>query len=212
MTIRQQYRKVRKRLTNLISSYKRKGYDVEYSLPAIPKRPTRASIRRLEKITVKDIREKTYAADIETGEKVTYQRHKTQLREYKKKEKQRREKVYPDELVKPYIPTMWELALDRIYEIIDQYDERIGSLFKAKILSAISVYGAMAVGMAIEQMIENGEIVTPSESYNYEAVIEMSNALMRYLSFNDDETKQVKSIMNEINDSVEEFEGEFDSW
>ena len=61
-----EYRKQRRRIQNLIASYRRKGYDVQFELPAIPKRITQASIRRLAKIKPQTVQEKTYGIDYET--------------------------------------------------------------------------------------------------------------------------------------------------
>lgn len=59
MTIKQQYKKERKRILNYISKARKEGYDVsKVSVPSIPKKITRASVRRLEKITA-DVLSKT---------------------------------------------------------------------------------------------------------------------------------------------------------
>lgn len=69
MTLKSMYLKQRRRIQRLISSYRSKGIDVEYSLPKIPKKITQKSINRLTKVTSKTIQSKSYLPDFETGER-----------------------------------------------------------------------------------------------------------------------------------------------
>lgn len=69
MTLKSMYLKQRRRIQRLISSYRSKGIDVEYSLPKIPKKITQKSINRLSKVTSKTIQSKSYVPDFETGER-----------------------------------------------------------------------------------------------------------------------------------------------
>lgn len=69
MTLKSMYLKQRRRIQRLISSYRSKGIDVEYSLPKIPKKITQKSINRLTKVTSKTIQSKSYVPDFETGER-----------------------------------------------------------------------------------------------------------------------------------------------
>ena len=69
MTLKSMYLNQRRRIQRLISSYRSKGIDVEYSLPKIPKKITQKSINRLTKVTSKTIQSKSYLPDFETGER-----------------------------------------------------------------------------------------------------------------------------------------------
>lgn len=202
MTIKQQYRKERNRILSTINRYKKAGYDVNLEVPKIPKKITKGSVRRLQKIDVRTIRSKSEYVDIDTGEILNYEVAK----------RKRRKNVSRETKTEIYIPTESELALSRINEIIEDYPDRSRDLFKTKLASAISIYGSEKVGNIISDMISAGEIVAPSEAYNYQLLIEMSNDLMRRLDFNEREINEVmEDIFNESS-AVEEFEGDFDTW
>lgn len=72
--VQKAYNQQRRRLQRLINSYEKKGIYVDFELPNIPKRVTQASIRRLQNITYKEIRKKSYGIDISTGEKLSFNR------------------------------------------------------------------------------------------------------------------------------------------
>lgn len=67
MTYKEQYKKLRKNIQKQIKYYKDKGFLVENEIPNIPKRITKASIRKLEKY--KSNFKKLNFIDVETGEK-----------------------------------------------------------------------------------------------------------------------------------------------
>lgn len=206
MTIKQQYAKQRRRIKSLIYRYNKRGYEVNFELPSIPKRITKASVRRLENITPKYLQEKTRYVDTETGEILPF--HTGERRRREKRRKQSKANVATE----AYVPHEYELAIDRVYAIIEDYPERMYRLFMSKLSSAISVYGGEAVGTALASMIKSGEIVAPSEAYNYEAVMEMSNSLMKYLSFTEDEIDHARADILEMYESNEEYNGEFEEW
>lgn len=66
--LKKQYDKERNRILRRINDYEKKGLIVNLEVPKIPKTITEGSIRRLTKITLKTIREKTKFVDYESGE------------------------------------------------------------------------------------------------------------------------------------------------
>lgn len=72
MTVKQQYKKQRRRAQSLIRKYKKAGYEVEIEIPKIPKRITKGSINRLAKITPEKVRRASYAPNPLTGERVNF--------------------------------------------------------------------------------------------------------------------------------------------
>lgn len=66
-----EYRKERRRVSRLINTYKKKGYEVEVEIPPIPKKITQASINRLKKYTARYVSERSFAPNLYTGEKIT---------------------------------------------------------------------------------------------------------------------------------------------
>lgn len=197
------YSKARSRVRNLINRYKKKGYDVEIQIPAIPKRITEASIRRLEKITPKAVRKKTYAPDLQTGERITYQQYKNR---YGKAGTPAEE----FERVKVGTPFQWQLAIDYVESVIEDYPDKTAELFRLRMDSAKTIYGEQALGEALQEMVDSGDIVAPSEGYNYQAVLEMSNTLMQKLMFTPEEQAQIREQELEELDSNQWYDGEFD--
>lgn len=72
MTIKEQYRKERRRVTQLARRMKNRGYILpENAIPDIPKNITAGSVRRLQKITASALQEKSRFIDTDTGEIVS---------------------------------------------------------------------------------------------------------------------------------------------
>lgn len=67
----QAYRRERQRIQRQINRMTKRGYDVQKSLPKIPKLITQASVRRLKKITNEKLYKESRFIDIETGEILT---------------------------------------------------------------------------------------------------------------------------------------------
>lgn len=68
-SIKQQYQRNRRRIQRYVNKYSKKGIIFpDNIIPPIPKKITKASVRRLERITPKVLREKGKSIDVETGE------------------------------------------------------------------------------------------------------------------------------------------------
>lgn len=72
MTIKQQYKKVRANYLARVNRLKKQGWDIQVIAPV--KKPTKASIERLNKQTAKQIRSKAKLYDIDTGVEITKHR------------------------------------------------------------------------------------------------------------------------------------------
>ena len=202
--VKKEYMRERRRVQELVRSYKNKGYDVELKIPDIPKRITEASINRLSKITSKEVRKKSYAPDLSTGERINYNQYKIR---YPKAQSPAKEY----ERIDKGTPMAYQLSLDYFRSTISEYPERTRAIMESKLDSAIAIYGEKQTGIAIQKLIDNGEVVSPKEAYNYRAVLEMSNNLIRYLDLKDDMNNIRSDILEEL-DSQEEYSGEFDEW
>lgn len=205
MDIKSEYRKERKRILSAIRRYIKKGYNVELKVPIIPKKITEASIRRLKKITIGEIRKKSFAPDLESGEKINYNQYKirypranTPAKEY--------------ERFTAGTPHMYELAIDYVEDVIGRYPDKMRELFEGRLKSAFARHSRKEVGYALQEMIDDGEIVSEKESYNYEAVLHMANQLVRYLDFNKEEMKIIDESMAEYYYQSEEYEDEYSEW
>lgn len=72
MTIKQQYKKARANYLARVNRLKKQGWDIE--VISIVKKPTKASIERLNKQTAKQIRLRSKLYDINTGQEITKHR------------------------------------------------------------------------------------------------------------------------------------------
>lgn len=218
MTLKQSYMRERKRILNAISRYRRQGYDVELKVPNIPKKITEGSIRRLRNITIGKIKEVTYAPDLETGEKISLQKYRN--RYLRKKgtpadvlsRKAVRAALGFIESEPPKPPTKAQMSIEYVRGVVSQYPDRAAEIMNSAIDGAIGAYGEERVGKALNEMIEDDEIIAPSEAYNIGAVLMMSQMLSRYLLTSDDELQEVVNDINKEIDSYEQYEGEYEDW
>lgn len=188
--VQTEYRKQRRRIQNLIASYRRKGYDVQFELPAIPKRITQASVRRLAKITPEAVQEKTYGIDYETGEQISYYRGQSQRRLLKQKERQAKKTAQ----TKPKTTQVEVLKASTViirsfrYQI-SQYPPTAFLIVSHWLDEQIEAYGAEAVSRMLQQGADAGLWLTPKETYNKENVKMMMDGMMDYMGL-DEEAKQ----------------------
>ncbi len=85
--VQKDYQRERRRILRRIADYKRQGLIVDLDVPDVPKRITQGSVRRLQKITLKKIRSKTKAPDLETGEVIPYEEYARQKRRNRRRKK-----------------------------------------------------------------------------------------------------------------------------
>lgn len=86
----QEYRKERRRIQNYISKQRKLGWQIPDILPSIPKKITEASVRRLKKITSKEIQKKYIEyIDPTTGEILTVAEGKIRVKEVAKELKKK---------------------------------------------------------------------------------------------------------------------------
>lgn len=201
--VQRAYTAQRRRIQNLMSSYRRKGYDVQFELPAIPKQITQASIRRLAKIKPKTVQEKTYGIDYETGEQISYYRAQAQRRILKQKERQTKkaskakQKTTQVEVLKASTVIIHSFRYQ-----ISQYPPSAFLLVSRWLDAQIETYGAEAVSRMLQQGADAGLWLTPKEAYKEENIKMMLNGMMDFIGL-DDQEKQ------EFMESIDE---EFSTW
>lgn len=198
-----EYRKQRRRIQNLIATYRRKGYDVQFELPAIPKRITQASVRRLAKITPETVREKTYGIDYETGEQISYYRAQAKRRILKQKERQTKKPVQTKQKTTQVEVLKASTVIVRSFRYqISQYPPSAFLLVSRWLDAQIETYGAEAVSRMLQQGADTGLWLTPKEAYKEENIKMMLNGMMDFIGL-DDQEKQ------EFMESIDE---EFSTW
>lgn len=140
----QEYRKVRSRVQHRLSKYRVKGYDVSnIAVPAIPKRITEGSIKRLSKITPAYIRKRSTVAtamDISTGEVTQSVSGEQYFREQQKAS--RRKAIETRKRKKVEAPADEEPDYSSRPGSGEGYEDapHIGDLMRAKIENLISQY------------------------------------------------------------------------
>lgn len=197
-----EYRKQRRRIQNLIASYRRKGYDVQFELPAIPKRITQASVRRLAKITPKTVQEKTYGIDYETGEQISYYRGQSQRRLLKQKERQAKKTQTKQKTTQVEVLKASTVIIRSFRYQISQYPPSAFLLVSRWLDAQIETYGVEDVSRMLQQGADAGLWLTPKEAYKEENIKMMLNGMMDFIGL-DDQEKQ------EFMESIDE---EFSTW
>ena len=104
--IRKEYNKQRKRIQSFLSKARKQGYIFDDNvLPQIPKKITKASVSRLEKLTPKELYKKAVYVSRETGEIELPEEHKKRIRrEAKIKEKETKARKKKQSQKKQYYP------------------------------------------------------------------------------------------------------------
>lgn len=204
MDIKSQYKKERRRANRLIKAYEKRGYDVEISLPKLVKKPTQKSIEKLKAITPRVVRQNAFAPDLNTGEKINYNSFKIR---YSKITPNKAREIYSSGGI--HVNDINILYFERI---VSDYTEHVAEMVMRRLRGMIDVFGEDAVDEALGQMISDGDIVEPSDGYNYRLVSVMMEKLGDFLMMDKQEKKLLHdNIMNEL-DSQEYYEGEFESW
>lgn len=85
--LKKEYKKQRDRVRAAERRLVKQGYELLFEMPKIPKKITEGSVRKLQKITPKEIRKGSTWTDITTGEKVEGERQ-AYIRRLKKEQKE----------------------------------------------------------------------------------------------------------------------------
>lgn len=141
----QEYRKQRKRIQSTISRLRKKGYFPAINiLPDIPKKITKGSVRRLQKIDIEYIYKKSVFLDVETGE-LLEGRQPSSKRKSKAKTDQQKERYadFTDMVIREYIRQ------------ISRFPAKIAEIVLGKLDEAIKKNGKDAVAYALQYKNES---------------------------------------------------------
>lgn len=197
--IRNEYFKQRRRIQNLASSYRRKGYDVQFEIPTIPKRITAASVRRLKKITVETIRQRTFGIDYETGEQISYYKAQLQLRKLRAAERSAQKILTERQVERLKASTV---IINSFRYLISKYPPSAFLLASRWLDAQIRENGEEEVSRMLQRGSDAGLWIEPREAYKAENVKMMINGMMDFIGL-DMQEKQV------FMDSIDE---EFSTW
>ena len=200
--LQSEYRKQRRRLQSTINRYRRQGLDVQFELPKIPKTITEASVRRLARITPKQIQEQTFGVDYETGEQIPYQNALRQRRAIRRAEKARQQA----EAKRAW--QEWEYThavIEGFIAHVAEYPRKAADICLAWLYKQLSEYGRMAVATMLQETNKAGIWLTRWEVYKGADVNEMLGKMLDYLEVKEPYRQQIIDEIDEESDIEEEF-------
>lgn len=217
-----EYKKQRKRIQETINRYKRQGVDVQFTLPAIPKRITAGSVRRLSKITPQKIREKSFVPDFETGEQVSadkffkenkgfkaldiaYQRVMAGFAPTPEKNVQSEKPVIDNAPIENVsretlsdidnVPGFEEIIIESFKEIIDGYPDHTRVIVEQWLESSLREYGPSAVANMLEEAMKADMILSAEEAYRTDKIY---NNIYKMMSLMDISAAEKNLVLNDI--------------
>lgn len=206
--IKQEYRRVRRNLLRKINRATKRGYIIDNIVPAIPKKPTEASIRRLEKISA-NLYEKVKAIDFETGEIIRgTERRKQERKEAAAKAQETRralrynaEKQITEEFeYSDYstFPNEEDMVIANFRSlVISRFPESAGPVLTRWLNNIIVQQGKIAVAQMLQDAQDNGIIIDYKVAYDNDSLMGAIADMMDFLPEIGDISKQ------ELLDSLE---------
>lgn len=158
-----EYAKQRKRIKQAIKRQEKIGYIIpENILPKVPKRLTKASVRKLEKITPEYIRKKSEYIIEENGKSklVKYSRHKKKVKEEIKKIRKKKKLPHISyvEIFKEKLNRAIQYVNTFKSEILDLPDERVFYRGKTTTFMSFSEHKNVIISLLDDRIAEVGEI------------------------------------------------------
>lgn len=143
----QEYRKQRKRIQSTISRLRKKGYFPAINiLPDTPKKITKGSVRRLQKIDIEYIYKKSVFLDVETGELLEGRQPKSKTKTGKKKKTDQQKDSYAD---------FTDMVIREYIRQISRFPQKIAEIVLGKFDEAIKKSGKDAVALALQYKNES---------------------------------------------------------
>lgn len=206
MTIKEQYRKERKRILNYISKLRRKGYEVSFELPKIPKKPTKGSIRALQKITAKKIKStarKKESSIVEEFNKAFEQTVKERERKNEAiRQKREREKKEEEKYAKQAVAEVgsYERAvIDGLKDYLREYPPKIARKCISVLNDLEKRYGSNNLAASIETMGESARrFLSGIHGNSDDDIDKWTSDLIRNMPFIDDDL--VEKLESEIDE------------
>lgn len=179
VTIKQQYQKERKRVLAAIRRLERRGYEVDRSIvPKIPKRPTRASVSRLQKIDIDLIYKKSrYGGEATFGEIVSGEEGRKAERSARSRKSAhtRRERKYPTndtnftsppETIPPFQDFFYKNIIYQFLEELSTYNHPGARKLEYWVNALIEQNGEEDTAIMLQTGAEQGLILTFETVYD----------------------------------------------
>ena len=231
---RKEYNKQRKRIQNFLSRARKQGYIFEENvLPEIPKRVTKASVRRLAKLTSQELYKKAVYVSRETGEIETPEERKKLARKQAiekakatkaRKKKQQKKTSYPKPeapqkrknktntdtsfftraVIQTFLYTLETCRGGKAYLLLSQWFSKLRS-----------DNGDDVVADMLQKASENGYELTWETVYNVEKANDFVQGVIQFLStqgdFYKDEMEDYWNYISSVENAMFE-ESNFDEY
>ena len=167
-----EYRKQRSRVLATVRRYEKQGLYVDFVVPNIPKRITQASVRRLAKITPKQIQQRTFELN-EYGE------IEASFYQFKKKQRNKIKLRIPGAIS---MPAEADMAISNFRGYVSQFNETAVAIINDWLNRLLFKYSKEEVGRMIQDAGENGQLMSYKVAYDRDKLL---NALSSMLDFMD---------------------------
>lgn len=184
-SVEKEYSKQRKRLKQAIIRAKKQGYVFpENVLPDKPKRITKASVRRLAKISPESLRKKGEFLIEETGELIPVKGNKDVIKQEITRKKRRRKEYNQqhEQLKGQYLPSFSSNVIQRFKSYILGFPPAIYEMLMPLINALIHDIGEDGVATALENMPQQFHEYLHRHTYDSgTAISEFATSLIEYV-------------------------------
>ena len=192
-----EYNKQRRRIQSFIRKHEKEGFHFEAGLlPSIPKKITKASVSRLQKLTPEKLYSKAVYAGEETyGEIVSSYKGKQLRRQKAKRKRERKRKIKLQHSRTPKVITVRHkdniskdpsfyvrTVLSGWYANLENYQKASAYHVLRRWMNQLIIdNGEEAVAKMLEDAANHGIILVWEVAYKMEGALEYMGAVMRYL-------------------------------
>lgn len=163
-----EYRKQRSRVLATVRRYEKQGLYVNFVVPNIPKRITQASVRRLSKITPKQIQQKTFKLN-EYGE--------IEASFYQFKKEQRKKKIIstPNTIS---MPSESDMVLSNFRIYISEFNEVASTIINDWLNRLLFKYTKEEVAKMIQDAGESGKLIGYKMTYETDKILTALSSML----------------------------------
>lgn len=170
-----EYRKQRSRVLATVRRYEKQGLYVNFVVPNIPKRITQASVRRLSKITPKQIQQKTFKIN-EYGEiEASY---------YQFKKEQRKKKIIS-------MPSESDMVISNFRVYISGFNYVANAIINDWLNRLLFKYPKEEVAKMIQDAGESGKLIGYKMTYEADKILTALSSMLDLMDLGDLEREQL---------------------
>lgn len=185
-----EYRKQRSRVLATVRRYEKQGLYVDFVVPNIPKRITQASVRRLAKITPKQIQQKTYELN-EYGE------IEASFYQFKKKQRNKIKLPLPNAIS---MPAEADMTISNFRGYISQFNETAVVIINDWLNRLLFKYSKEEVGKMLQDAGENGQLIGYKVVYDRDKLLNALSSMLDYMDLGTlEREKLIESLEYEEN-------------